>query len=90
MAKRIKEGLKEMCRKCSASEFSISATVSQNRYCAKCNNVWAPMTKEQLEVEGVRNDNAVLKGQVDSLKKEIQLLKKKYMSAVPKNTDLFN
>lgn len=90
MAKKIKAELKEKCRKCGADEFSISEDASQNRYCSKCNNVWAPMTQEQLEIEAAKNDNVNLKSQIQALKTELQLLKKKYMPAAIKNPDLFN
>ena len=67
------EALRESCGKCQSQEFSIAKNDSQRRYCTKCNNVWAPMTKEQLEVKAVLADNLRLKVENKELK---ELLKK--------------
>lgn len=90
MAKKTKQDLKEFCVKCGSKEFSIAEDDKQFRYCAKCNNVWIPMSRDQLELEAVRNDNILLKSKLDMVTKELQLIKKKYMSSIPANkTDMF-
>lgn len=64
--------LHESCGKCGAKEFSIATNDSQRRYCSKCNNVWAPMTKEQLEVKAVLADNLRLKEENKALREMLK------------------
>jgi len=67
--------LQESCGKCQSKEFSIAKNDSQRRYCSKCNNVWAPMTKDQLEVKAVLADNLRLKSENKVLLANINALR---------------
>lgn len=70
-----KEDLKEKCPRCGSLEFSIENGPHQKRYCAECNNVWAPLNRTEIELQYVKEELMKLQLKYDSLQKENQKLK---------------
>lgn len=82
-SKPVKEKeLKEECRKCGSSDFSIGEDENQRRYCGKCNNVWGPMSEEDIKVLAVQKDNAMLKDVNSRLSKRVAELEKTLLASV--------
>ena len=77
--------LQEFCGKCGSKAFNIAKDAGLKRYCSSCNNVWAPMSEDQLHVAAVLADNAKLKDENKALKERL-----KAFEGDPVPPDVFN
>lgn len=74
MAKAKTKELKESCGKCGCDEFSVGKNANEFRYCKQCNNVWGPMSEDDLNLLAAKRDYDKLKELNTALKTENTLL----------------
>lgn len=58
----------EKCKMCGSKDYAVATDTTQRRYCSKCHYVWLPFTKDQNEIEILKEKIKELENIIKSLR----------------------
>ena len=91
MSKKTKESAKEKCPRCAGDKIALAKDGSAKRYCqvSGCMHVWAPMTKEQAEIQAMKAQLAGKEAELIRLRDQVRKLVAKYEPQAVDDKEIF-